>query len=205
MTQLDEHGARILAFVECYQQQHHRSPTYREIGAAVGLVSSDHVARDLRRLANQGYLSFTPGVSRSIVLLKTPRVRARAANLALPHFNTTLANPPSVSPELSQLAASLFPDEKDTYMLRPRGEALREANLNEGDLVVVKRGAEYTEGDMLAIWLRKENRTTLKYLYRENGRLKLFSSEPDAAPEYVRPSEIEIRGTVLAILRNREM
>jgi len=76
MTQLDEHGARILAFVERYQRQYQRAPTYREIGAAVGLVSNDHVARDLKRLVHQGYLAFTPGVSRSLVLLKLPRVAA---------------------------------------------------------------------------------------------------------------------------------
>ncbi|MBI4675597.1 MAG: hypothetical protein HY741_28465 [Chloroflexi bacterium] len=203
MTQLDEHGARILAFVERYQHQHHRSPTYREIGAAVGLVSNDHVARDLNRLVQQGFLSFTPGVSRSIVLLKTPRARTRANALPLPYFGSAALNP--ARDELGQLAADLFEDEKDTFLLRARGAAMQDALLNDGDLVVVKRGASFNDGDMLAVYLRQPKRTTLKYLYRDDGRVRAHSPRPDAPPEYFRSSEIEIRGSVLAIVRKHEV
>jgi len=203
MTQLDEHGARILAFVERYQQQHRRSPTYREIGAAVGLVSNDHVARDLRRLVQQGFLSFTPGVSRSIVLLKTPRVRARANTLALPRFRAADFKP--AADEMGQLAADLFQDEKDTFILRARGAAMQDALLNDGDLIVVKRSAQFNDGDMLAVYLRQQKRTTLKRLYRENGHVRAQSLNPDAPPEHLRFSEIEIRGSVLAIVRKHDV
>src|SRR5262245_34436153 len=113
MTQLDNHGTQILAFVERYQRQHHRSPTYREIGAAVGLASSDHVARDLNRLLREGFISFKPRVSRSIVLLKTPRAQARTTPLPLPYFNSPAPTPPR--DDLERLAAELFEDESDTF------------------------------------------------------------------------------------------
>lgn len=203
MTQLDEHGARILAFVERYQRQHHRSPTYREIGAAVGLVSNDHVARDLRRLVQQGFLSFTPGVSRSIVLLKTPRVRTHANTLPLPRLRAADFKP--ARDEMGQLAADLFEDEKDTFILRARGAAMQDALLNDGDLVVVKRGAQFNDGDMLAVYLRQQKRTTLKHLYRENGHVRAQSLNPDAPPEHFHFSEIEIRGSVLAIVRKHDV
>lgn len=204
MTQLDEHGARILAFVERYQRQHHRSPTYREIGAAVGLASNDHVARDLRRLVQQGYLSFTPGVSRSIVLLKAPRTRGRSANFRLP-LPGAANTPPPIPDELGQLAAGLFEDEKDTFLLRARGDAMRDALLEEGDLVLVKRGDQWSDGELLAVYLKNAKRTTLKYFYRENGRLRLQAPHPGAATEFVKPSDVEIRGSVLAIIRKRDM
>lgn len=203
MTQLDEHGARILAFVERYQHQHHRSPTYREIGAAVGLVSNDHVARDVRRLVNQGFLSFTPGVSRSIVLLKTT-TRARTRSLPLPNFDPQVDLKPARD-EMGEIAAGLFQDDQDTFLLRARGAAMHDALLEDGDLVVVKRTETFQDGDMLAVYLRQAKRTTLKYLYRENGRLRAQSPNPDALPEHYRFSEIEIRGTVLALVKKREM
>jgi len=204
MTQLDKHGARILAFVERYQRQHHRSPTYREIGAAVGLPSNDHVARDLRRLVQQGYLSFTPGVSRSIVLLKTASKSKLARNHTLPAFDPPTVRPPA-SDDLSHLAAGLFEDEKDTFLLRARGDAMRDALLEEGDLVVVKRCDAWSDGDLLAVYLKHARRTTLKYFYRENGRLRLQSPLPDAAHEIVKPADVEIRGSVLAIIRKRDL
>lgn len=211
MTQLDEHGSRILAFVERYQCQHRRSPTYREIGAAVGLASNDHVARDLRRLVRDGYISFKPRVSRSIVLLKNLPARQRARpSLPLPHFdsfegNGSAAEPLPVRDDMSRLAAELFEEEKDTFLLRARGNAMRDAMLEDGDLVVVKRTEKFADGDMLAVYLRRDKRTTLKYLYRENGRLRAQSANPDAQPQHFKPSEVEIRGTVLAILRKRDM
>lgn len=200
MTQPDEHGVRILSFLERYQQQNHRSPTYREIGAAVGLVSTDHVARDLRRLVQDGYISFKPRVSKSIVLLKT--TRSRQANLPLPYLNTTEKALPA--DELSKLAAELFEDEKDTFLLRARGQAMRDAMLDDGDLVVVKRAEKFRDGDMLAVYLKPSKRTTLRRLYRENGRMRVQSDNPDAQVQYYKPTDLEIRGTVLAILRKRD-
>lgn len=202
MTQLDEHGARILAFVERYQRQHHRAPTYREIGAAVGLVSNDHVARDLKRLVHQGYLDFTPGVSRSLVLLKTPQTRRRTSVLPLPNFDTVSVKPKR--DETDEFVAGLFQDEPDTFFLRARGNAMQDALLNDGDMVVVKRGTQVGDGEMAAVYLYRAKRTMLRYLFQENGRVRAQSPNPDAPPEYFRFSEIEIRGTVLAIVRKQE-
>lgn len=203
MTQLDEHGTRILSFVERYQRQHHRSPTYREIGAAVGLASNDHVARDLRRLVRDGYISFKPRVSRSIVLLKSSRAPMRQAPLALPYLGGVEPSP--VRDEMSRLAAELFEDEKDTFLLRARGQAMSDAMLDDGDLVVIKRTENFHDGDMLAVYLKNQKRTTLRHVFRENGRLRIQSANPDTQPHYYKPSDLEIRGTVLAILRKREM
>lgn len=202
MTQPDEHGARILAFLERYQHQHHRSPTYREIGAAVGLSSTDHVARDLRRLVRDGYISFKPRVSKSIVLLQSPSARTRQKPLALPYLNQS--ERPLPSDELGRIASELFEDERDTFLLRARGQAMRDAMLDDGDLVVVKRTADFRDGDMLAVYLKPSRRTTLRHIYRENGRLRVQSANPDTQPQYYKPSDLEIRGQVLAILRKRE-
>lgn len=203
MTQSDDHGARILAFVERYQRQHHRSPTFREIGAAVGLVSNDHVARDLKRLVRQGLIAYKPRVSRSIVLLKSSSPRARTGTLPLPYLNRSDAPPPR--DDLERLAAELFQDENDTFILRARGQAMRDAMLGNGDLVVVKRTEKFEDGDMLALYVIRERRTILKHVYRENGRLRVLSATPGAQPEHFKLSEIEVRGTVLAIIRKREM
>lgn len=201
MTQLDEHSSQILNFVERYQQQNRRSPTFREIGAAVGISSTDHVSRDLRRLVRDGYISFKPRVSKSIVLLKTPQTRARQNALPLPFFNPSEQARPS--DELGRLAAELFGDEPDTFLLRARGQAMRDATLNDGDLVVVKRTENFCDGDMLAIYLKQSKRTTLRHTYRQNGRYRVESANPDTQPQYYKPSELEIRGRVLAILRKR--
>lgn len=208
MTQLDEHGARILAFVEHYQRQHHRSPTYREIGAGVGLASNDHVARDLRRLKQQGYLSYTPGVSRSIVLLKTPRSRQRSLPLAtagiLPSARHSITENNNRAEELSHIAAVLFEDEQDVFILRARGDAMQDAMMNDGDLVVIKRNGAAHDGEMVAVWSKVKKQTILRHLFHENGHLRLQAPGAENKSEYVKPAQVEIRGTVLAIIRHEQ-
>lgn len=203
MAQLDEHGARILSFVERYQHQHHRSPTYREIGAAVGIRSTDHVSRDLRRLVRDGYISFKPRVSKSIVLLKSSHARTRQTARPLPYLYSP--KPTLPTDELARLATELFADEKDTFLLRARGQAMRDAMLDDGDLVVIKRTEHFSNGEMLAVYLKNQRRTTLRHVHRENGHLRLESANPDTQPQFYKPSELEIRGSVLAILRKRDM
>ena len=202
MTQLDEHGTRILAFVERYQYQNHHAPTYREIGAAVGIRSTDHVSRDLRRLVRDGYISFKPRVSKSIVLLKTPQTRTHQKTLPFGFINPPERRLPQDN--LERLAAELFQDETDTFVLRVRGQTMRDALVDDGDLIVLKRTEKFQDGDMLAVYLKTQKRTTLRHVYRENGRLRVQSANPDTQPQFYKPSELEIRGTVLAILRKRE-
>ena len=68
-----------------------------------------------------------------------------------------------------------------------------------------ERTDKFQDGDMLAIYLKNQRRTTLRHVHRENGHLRVHSANPDTQPQYYKPTELEIRGTVLAILRKRDM
>lgn len=212
MTQRDQHEQQILSFVKAYRRQNSRSPSYQEICRAVGLSSKDHVARDLRRLKQRGALTFTPGVSRSIVPLKVSRRRHNSGNGTLP-FPTLISDGLAPRPlsqddpitrEIESIAAAMLEDVRDVYILQVRGEASGDALLSEGDLVLVKHTPKALDGDMVAVWLKSKRKTMLKYIYRENGYVRLQSPNPNLPPDLVELSEIEIRGPVLAIVRNAE-
>ncbi len=210
MTQLDEHGASIIAFIERYQQQNQHSPSYEEIGAAVGISSKDHVSRDLRRLQRLGYISFTPRVGRSIVLLKNSRRQRRnqPGAIPLPIVGTLQSGKPipdtakripaldwvTVGPELVE-------DGQDAYVLRVEGNSMMDALVNDGDLVVLKPRQAAQNGEMVAVWLKPAQLLSLKYYYRENGHVRLQPANPAFPPLHVQPHEVEIKGQVLAIVR----
>lgn len=65
---LTDHEYHILKFVRQYQSEHAKSPSYREIGAAVGIRSTDHVSRELHRLASRGLIRLATVPSRRIRL-----------------------------------------------------------------------------------------------------------------------------------------
>lgn len=213
MTQPDQHEQQILSFVRAYRRENSRSPSYQEICRAVGLTSKDHVARDLRRLKRQGALTYTPGVSRSIVPLKGPRRRNNNGNgtLPLPAPVSDRLGPVAstrddfVTREIRLIAAYLSEDLRDVYVLQVRPEASEDALLGESDLILVKHSPQAQDGDMVAVWLKSRQLTMLKYIHRENGQVRLQSPNPNTPPEYLNPSEIEIRGRVLAIVRQAEM
>lgn len=210
MTQLDEHGEQIIDFIKRYQEIHQRSPSYQEIGAAVGLTSKDHVSRDLRRLKELGCLSFTPGVSRSIVLLKRERSGrgGGTSTIPLPVVDTITGSEPLSAADSSlmpldwiSVAQELVQNEPDVHVLRVHGSSMLDALVNDGDLVVIKRKNTAENGELVAAWLKSQQTITLKYYHRENGHVRLQPANPALPALLLSPSDIEIRGQVLAIVR----
>ncbi len=66
---------RVLSFIQRYIFEHDSSPSYAEIGAAVGIASKSNVHRMVRALAERGAIDFLPGRNRSIRLLGHHRHR----------------------------------------------------------------------------------------------------------------------------------
>ncbi|MGB8648079.1 MAG: transcriptional repressor LexA [Anaerolineae bacterium] len=210
MTQLDEHGARIIAFIEHYLAQHHHSPSYREIGAAVGIASKDHVSRDLEQLEQQGYLRRTPRVGRSIVLLRNARGRRGyvAHAIPLPIAGVIKTRQPITAPtpqtppiDWATVGRELIDDEGDVVVLRVDGDTMIDALVHDGDLVVIKPQRIARSGEMIAVWVKPIQRLCLKYYYPENGHIRLQPANPELQAMHVHPSEIEIQGQVLAVMR----
>jgi repressor LexA len=77
-----------------------------------------------------------------------------------------------------------------------------DALIHDGDIVVMKRQAEYSNGDLVAAWLKAEKETTLKRFYRESKKqVRLQPANPTMEPIYVHPSNVEIQGKVIAVIR----
>jgi repressor LexA len=58
----------IIDFIVQHNRENGYSPTFREIGDAVGLKSSSTVCGHIERLEKQGLIKHIPGASRSIVV-----------------------------------------------------------------------------------------------------------------------------------------
>ena len=61
---------RVLQAIRVYVAKHGRSPSMRDIAAALGLSATGNISRHLRALAARGVLTIAPGVHRGIVLAK---------------------------------------------------------------------------------------------------------------------------------------
>jgi len=63
-------GEKILAFIDAYIQEHEYSPSIREIGKEMGISSTSHVSYWIDKLIEDGKLTKTPHIARSIRVVK---------------------------------------------------------------------------------------------------------------------------------------
>lgn len=67
VRQLTPRQTAIITFILRYRQEHGFSPTYREIGEAVGISSPNSVTEQMRRLAEKGAIKYEPGGGRTCI------------------------------------------------------------------------------------------------------------------------------------------
>ena len=76
-----------------------------------------------------------------------------------------------------------------------------DAGINDGDIVLLQYQRTANDRDMIAAWLVKEEETTLKRYFHEGNRIRLQPENSQMAPIYVDPSNLEIQGKVVAVIR----
>ena len=81
-----------------------------------------------------------------------------------------------------------------------------DAMINDGDIVVMKRADEARNGEMVAVWLPRDNEATLKYFFKEKERYRLQPANPTMKPIFINKDEpLEIKGKVVMVIRKIEM
>jgi repressor LexA len=77
-----------------------------------------------------------------------------------------------------------------------------DAMVDDGDIVIMKHTQEARNGEMVAVRLKDSDETTLKYFYRENGRVRLQPANPTMQPIYIDdPNSVEVQGKVVLVIR----
>ncbi len=93
---------------------------------------------------------------------------------------------------------------ENVYALKVRGQAMSDALVNDGDVVVLARTSEVKTGELAAVTVTgKDGRktTALKYIYRENGHVRLQPVHPDMPPLFYKPEHVTVQGRVVLIIR----
>ena len=103
------------------------------------------------------------------------------------------------------VASSLLPsNEKGStlFALEVKGNSMIDAMVYDGDIVIMKPAQTANNGEMVSIWLKDRDETTLKYFYLEKGRVRLQPANPTMKPIFIDdPSTVEIQGKVVMVIR----
>jgi len=215
---LSNRQQRMLDFIIRFMEETGRPPSIREIGKAIDISSTSVVNYNLNRLVEEGYLERDQNVSRGIRLTdKNPQYSRSVADvIRVPLVGRIFASEPVPMPgtdspifdtdEAIELTRELLPAKHEgLFALQVRGDSMIDAMVNDGDIVVMRQVQEWANGDMVAVWMRDKEETTLKHIYREGPKVRLQPANPMMEPILIHdPSTLEVQGKVVMVVRQLE-
>lgn len=216
---------KILAFLETFQEEYGFPPSIREIGEMNGISSTSVVNYYLDQLEKWGYIKREKNISRGIRLAKAPGISTQLPPqpafppleelCRIPVVGRIVAGLPVPVPSSDfnyfdqetaiEVARSMLPTREnpgDLFALEVQGDSMIDAMVNDGDIVVMKKAEEAKNGEMVAVWLLDRDETTLKYIYHENGKVRLQPANKLMDPIIIdNPDTVQVQGKVLMIVR----
>ena len=200
----------IIDFIHRFLVDNGYPPTVRDIQSGCGISSTSVVDYHLRILESEGYIRRHPEVSRGIELLT--RSFTSLSQVQVPVIGQIAAGEPIPVPtpdtwdvtaaaETLEISTDLTRGRGGVYALKVKGSSMVDALINDGDIVLMQYVNVVETGEMAAVWLRAEKEATLKKVYVEPGRVRLQPANSQMPPIYTEPSNVEIQGRVIAVIR----
>src|SRR6266568_7041811 len=208
VKQLSPKQQTILAFMRDFVDENSYPPSIRDILGGCGISSTSVVDYNLRALERMGYIRRDREVSRAIELLDGRGKRSRvvsvpvvgqiAAGAPIPIPGSGAIDDPDDTVEVSE---DVTHGRSDVFALRVKGTSMIDALVGDGDLVLLRAAETAENGEMVAVWLKRENETTLKYLYREGSRVRLQPANSTMQPIYTDAGNVSVQGKVISVIR----
>ena len=187
-------------------------PSQAEIARAFGFSSVRAAQYHLEALEAAGAIERVPGRARGIRVLQAARQAQgalpldRAANadiLELPVLGQVAAGLPigaDIGSDQVVLMDRAFFSPAPDYLLRVRGDSMRDEGIFDGDLIGVHRTSDARSGQIVIA--RIDDTITVKLLKIGRDRIRLLPRNPDYAPIEVEPDqEFAIEGLYCGLVR----
>jgi repressor LexA len=200
---LTKRQQEIFDFIKRYSASNGYPPTVRDIGKAVGLASSSTVHAHLSNLERIGLLRRDPTKPRAIELLD--RAAAGVLSIVRPQGLPVVGQVAAGQPVLAEENIEEYIETPDfaggrdgEYLLRVRGESMKDVGIMEGDLVVVRRQDTAVDGDIVVALVGED--ATVKRFFQETDHVRL--QPENAAMEPIRSRDVRVLGKVVGLMRS---
>jgi len=171
-------------------------PTVREIGEHFGINSPNGVMCHLKALEKKGLIRRSPNKSRAIELTQNDADEPRGLQLA----GTVVAGATNLAFEQSdRIDIDHLFQRQDQFVLEVRGDSMIEAQIADGDYVVIRQQRTAQQGQMV-VARTDGGEATLKYWYPEKNQIRLQPANSTMDPIYV--DDAEVVGVVVGVVRH---
>jgi repressor LexA len=199
---LTKRQQEIFDFIKRYSAKYGYPPTVRDIGKAVGLASSSTVHAHLANLERIGLLRRDPTKPRAIELLDRAAAGVRGfVKPGLPLVGHVAAGQPILAEENIEdfiQTPAYAGGEDGEYLLRVRGESMKNVGIMDGDLVVVRPQETATDGEIVVALVGEE--ATVKRFFEEADHVRLQPENETMEP--IRSTEVRVLGKVVGLMRS---
>lgn len=180
------------------------SPSFEEIGEALGLNSLATVHKHISNLESKGLLKRDYNRSRSIDVIpirgKTKTVPPDV-RYELPLVGRIAAGRPVEQVEQPEtISLTDFTKAKDVFVLQVTGESMQDEHIVDGDYVLVEKAQTARNGEIVVALVNGSD-TTLKRFYKEGDMIRLQPSNATMEPIMVPAANVQVQGRVVGVLR----
>jgi repressor LexA len=220
---LTDRQQQVLHYIR--QSIHERGypPTLREIGAHMGIRSTNGVNDHLRALERKGYLTREDMKSRALRPLdldlqeRNGEAAAEPASdapandqggdmIEIPVVGRIAAGLPLLADEhvldTVRIERSMVRGGRDVFGLRVNGDSMIEAGILSGDYIFVRKQVAAQRGDIVVALIGDE--ATVKYYFPEKDYIRFQPANAHMAPILVRASDFRptmLLGVVVGVYR----
>jgi len=182
---------RLPAIIQFYHR-HKRMPSFGELQQLFGFKSRTAAEKVARRLVDLGLIA----KDKTGKLLPTRHFRETRV------LGAVEAGFPSPAEEelgdTMDLDEFLIKNKEATYILKVTGDSMNGAGILPGDMVLVERGLEPHDGDIVIAQI--DHSWTMKYFRKRGRKVYLEAANPKYKPFYPK-EELKIAAVVIGVIR----
>jgi repressor LexA len=196
---LTKRQQEIFDFIKRYAGEHGYPPTVRDIGKAIGLTSSSTVHAHLANLEKIGLVKRDPSKPRALEVL-VDKAKEVVAPTGLPLVGSVAAGQPVLAEENIEEyvpVPEIAGGDQGEFVLRVRGDSMKDAGILEGDHVIVRKQEAAGDGEIVVALVGEE--ATVKRFFKESDHVRL--QPENEAMEPIRTRDAQILGRVVGVCR----
>lgn len=177
-------------------------PTLAEIAKKFGYKNRSTVQQHLQAIEKKGYIKRSSKLSRGIELLLEDKFFIPQPILG----EVAAGNPLTIYPDsidtIELPTVARMP--KDSFLLRVKGDSLKDAYIFSGDVVIVNPNLAPANGKIVVAIL--DDAAVVKRFFKKSNSIELRSENPEYAPIIIKKSyeNFKVVGIVVGIYRSME-
>ncbi|MFZ2322169.1 MAG: transcriptional repressor LexA [Ignavibacteriaceae bacterium] len=177
-------------------------PTLADVAKHFGYKNRATVQQHFKAIEKKGYIRKNPKLSRGIELTLEEKFFVPKPILG----EVAAGNPLTIYPDAIDTVQlpTIARMPQDSFLLRVKGDSLKDAYIFSGDIVIVNPNLDAKNGQIVAAIL--DDAAVVKRFYKRKNGIELISENPEYKPIAIdkKYSSFKIVGIVVGIYRSME-